>query len=107
MFSLNIRYLKYLGICLQDPPELTSVFLKSIRSYVFLFIFVGLTLAGSVAFILRESSDLTAASGGLIIFAAGVSGIFSFISMGINVCKIKGLISEFQALVDKSMFLGT
>lgn len=100
MLKPSVKYMSFLGIYSQYSTEPTNTFWKTIRVYVFLFIFLGLFECGSLIFIVRNYGDFDSTINAFMVLSGAHASFGSFLSIGLNMKKVQRLINEYQVLTN-------
>lgn len=96
----NQKYMTHLGIYSNNLTKPTNEFFNSIISYYFVTL-MAVTLAASVAFILKNPSDVKPSLGALKICFAVFQCVGMFLGIGLKMIKVKNLHLELQGIVDE------
>lgn len=98
----SLSFLNFIGLCctrrLREP---TNEFMRcTVVSYLLMASIITLSI-GSAFYIHRNFRDFSKSTNSLIVFMGGIEGIIMFISVGLNMTKIKRLYGDIQTVVKK------
>lgn len=96
VFELSIKYLSIIGLISSKG------FFKTIQVYIWLAIYIGGFIAGSITYMYYHSNDFEGRLNAILAFASGLATLGAFVSMGLHLKKVLSLINEYQLLVDQS-----
>lgn len=104
VLKLNQTYLTRIGIHCQQPDEQTNVFFRTFTAYYYLFTIFSFTITSSAVFAYKNWPQMDIISEPCLIVIAGLQVIGMYLSVGINIRKVKALHNELQEIVDKGIF---
>lgn len=102
VLSKSLAFLNYFGLCctkrLREP---TNEFMQyTVVSYIY-FAVIGPLLPASALYVYRNLIDFAKSCSSLMVFSSTIAGIGIFLTIGLNMKKIKRVYIDIQAIVDK------
>lgn len=103
VLEYNQISMRWAGIHSKDLHKPTNEFFKSFATYYILFSVISFTIGSSAVYIYKNSTHFEMVSEPILIVIAGLQAGGMFLSVGLNMKKIKILHIKLQEIVDESM----
>lgn len=104
VLEYNQISMRWAGIHSKDLYKPTNEFFKSFATYYILFSVISFTIGSSAVFVYKYSSNFEVVSEPSLIVIAGSQAAGMFLSVGLNMKKIKILHIKLQEIVDESKY---
>lgn len=101
VFEYNQRFMAKLGLYSYHLERPTNDLFKSLATYYILFFSIAFTITSSAIFAITHTSQFSLALETCFIVIAGIQTAGVFLSVGLNMTKVKILHLKLQQIVDE------